>query len=317
MINNKDKLILKTIVENARLPISTIAKKTRMSREVVQYHLNNLEKGLIIRYSARINMKAFSSEIYTLFLNINGLSEKEILSKLKTLPNIHWIGHSGGRWNYIITFSANNNLTQRQFIDSMFEVLNKENKNVSIKVSYTCHLKEYKDTYAGLFGVKDRYISEKEIPNMKNIGELDSSILSELANNARVSNEIIAQKYHTNRETIRQHIKSLEERKIILNYRTIIRPSFLGLETFFLNIKCKVLNHKALQPLCEHLSLIDGSIYVCTTSGDINIISQIYTKSLHELNNICSELRERFPEIIEELEPIPLFDAEEHTYAMN
>jgi DNA-binding Lrp family transcriptional regulator len=55
----KDQKILSNIIEDARIPISELAKKIKLSREIVQYRLKNLEKYLIAGYQARVNLKIF------------------------------------------------------------------------------------------------------------------------------------------------------------------------------------------------------------------------------------------------------------------
>lgn len=305
----KDIKIMQNIVEDARIPISILAKKTRLSREVVQYRLKNLEKSIIASYQARLNLSIFSDSVYTLFLNIHGLERKDIFLRLKKLPNAHWIGSTLGRWNYIVSFSVNEKSSLNNFLDVLSGLFNKD----IMKYVLTQQIKEYKDSFAGLFN-KNLIISSQEIGKKEKVDEFDEKIIDLLAKNARISNAEIADKVNLTRESVRLRIKNLEKSKVILNYRTLIRPQELDLITFVLAISCKHTKSEELSKLCNFLCSEGYTSYVCTSAGEINILSVLSVKSIRDLDDICNKLRERFSEILEEVVPLPLIEVGSQEY---
>jgi len=309
--NKKDYNILASIVENSRIPISQLAKKTRLSREVVNYRLKNLERNLIASYQARINLKFFADQVFTMYLSIPG-DRSEVVAKLKILPNLYWLGNCGGRWNYIITFGVNLECSLADFFDRLF--LSFENQTIGY--SLTQHLREYSDSCGGLFGNREIFLSEKETNKKIKLDDLDKKIIKELVKNARNSNSEIAEKLKTTRETVRLRIKQLEKHGIILNYRTMIRPEALELETYILAIRLNSLNTEKIEPLALFFSSLPGCSYVCVTAGEINIIVTISLKSLKELDEVSLEARKKFPEIIKEIEPLPLFSIGDQRYSI-
>jgi len=305
----KDLKIMSAIIEDARIPVSSLAKKCRLKRENVQYRIKNLEKNLIAGYQARINLNLIADSIYTTYLNISGLKREEIILKLKKLPQVHWIASTLGRWNYILTFSVNNENKLSKFIDLLFGFFNKS----QLEYSITQQIEEYKDSFSGLFGNNLLIISQKQIEN-KEIDEVDKRILGHLTKNARVSNLEIADKIEMTREAIRMRIKNLEKKEIILNYRTLIKPQALELENFVLAVKCNSGSSKKLSEICSFLSNNKFFSYVCTTAGEFNILSVVHLKSLKELDDICTKLRLNFPDIISEIEPLPLIEVASQNY---
>lgn len=308
----KDKKILSGIVENARIPISELAKKTKLSREVVQYRLKNLEKDLISGYHARLNLNFFYNSIYTLFLNIQGIDKKTTFSLFQKLPSIHWISYTLGKWNYMITFSVNSSEELSTFFDKLSSLF----KEYSLKYVLVQHMKEYKDSYSGLFGENKILVSEAEKIKVE-IDDYDKKILECLTNNARMSNEEIANVVNLTRESVRLRIKNLEKNRIILNYRIFIRPQFLDLTSYFITIKCKNYNLKNIEKLGLFLSNKKSFSYVGLTSGDYNIIGDLTESSIKELDNLISSIRISFSDIIDEIEIFPLIEVNGQNYLPN
>ncbi len=302
--SKKDLKIMQQIIENARMPLTVLARKTNLSREVVQYRLKQLEKNFITAYQARINLNHFAEAIYTIYLNIQGLERENAITKLKKLPLVHWISNSGGRWNYVVTFSVNYENRLKNFIDKLFYTF----KDHIAQYTLTQHLLEYKDTFASLFGIKELKTSEKAIEQKRILDKIDIEILKELIKNCRVSNLEIAEKLNLTRETIRQRIQRLEKNEIIINYRTLINPSALELENYVLAIKCKNSNTNVLKELCNSLASINNCSYICLTAGEINLLVTISVKNLHELDKISTKVQKDFPNLIKEIEPLPLFE---------
>lgn len=304
--NKKDFNILKGLVEEARLPLSTLAKKTGLSREVVQYRLKQLEKEVILGYRARINLRQFVEASYIIFLNV-GLKKEEALPKLKQLPFVHWIGHTGGRWNYVVGFSVDASNSLKEFLDLLFALF-----EVPLTYSLVQQLQEFKDTVV-FWGDEKKRISHIPLRQKASLDLLDVEIIELLCKNARWSNAELGKRLKVARETIRLRIKRLEQEKIILNYRTILRLEPLGLESYSLAIKCKSNRSKDLEPIARYLAGIEGVSFVCSTAGDIQFYANISTRSFEELDKVCTELRSDFSEV-QQVEPLPLFLVGQHEY---
>jgi len=304
----KDLKIMLNIVEDARIPISSLAKKCRLKREVVQYRLKNLEKSIIAGYQARVNLLFLADSIYTIYLNIPGLERHEIISKLKKLPRVHWIGSTLGRWNYILAFSVNQENPLSKFLDEISKTFEKN----QIRYKLTQQIEEFKDSFGGLFNKNLLLTSQKRTRKIE-LDEIDIKIIENLTKNARLSNSEIAEKVNMTREAVRMRIKNLEKTQVILNYRTLIKPQALELENFFLAIKYPG-NLEDISKISTFLCNNKSVSYVCTTAGDFNIISVIHLKSIKELDEVCSKIRKEFPSVMLEIETLPLVGVDSQNY---
>ncbi len=109
-VEKKDLDILSVIKDDATMPICTIAKKTKMTADVVSYRLKKMEQGgLIKEYVAAINYSALGQQVYTIMLKVRPLNHK-VDAKLETFCNDHkdiiWAAKAIGKYNVIIYVST-------------------------------------------------------------------------------------------------------------------------------------------------------------------------------------------------------------------
>ena len=95
LLDAKDRAILYYLDLDARQSNSTIAKKTKLSKEVVNYRIKNLVKnGIIQNFCTIIDNAKLGYVIYRVFIRFQEVDiekEKEILEFLKNFKSIGWI----------------------------------------------------------------------------------------------------------------------------------------------------------------------------------------------------------------------------------
>ena len=107
-----DKKILCELDENCRNPTSRIAKKLRISRNVANYRIKNLEKqGVITSYICSLNLGLLGYKTYKIFFKIQ-TSKKEteerfVKELLKSRKVIHVI-KTEGSFDYSVTIAVRN-----------------------------------------------------------------------------------------------------------------------------------------------------------------------------------------------------------------
>ena len=94
--------ILLTIALNARISDSELARKLKISREVVCYHLKKLmEKKIIYGFKPFLNGEILNFKTYKIFLTIQSLTrerEKALISFLNYHPNVIEVIYCMGNW---------------------------------------------------------------------------------------------------------------------------------------------------------------------------------------------------------------------------
>ena len=97
----KDKKILYGLELNGRIPESELARKVGLSREVVLYRLNKLQKmGIIRSFNTIVNTMKLGFLMYRTyfkFINLTREKEKEIIQYLE--KRVNWMTKVEGTWN--------------------------------------------------------------------------------------------------------------------------------------------------------------------------------------------------------------------------
>lgn len=124
-----DKKVLLELQINARQPISSISKKTRIPRNVVKYRIDRLEKtGIIKGYAPLINTSLLGYNLYVYVgfsvINMNPEKEKEFLAFLVAHKNITYVAKNSGKWDFSVGICAKDYL---HFDEILHEIRNRFN----------------------------------------------------------------------------------------------------------------------------------------------------------------------------------------------
>ena len=143
MLSKKDKQILELLQQDARIPITKIAKEIKMSENGVKYRLDKLEKkGVIRRFAVLIDPKKVGKQVMAIFkIEVEPKKMRNAIPKLKKIDHFIKVYNTTG--DYSITamglFETNEAMTNF--------VTNKLLIEVPIK-NYTVEIvtKNYKDS---------------------------------------------------------------------------------------------------------------------------------------------------------------------------
>lgn len=103
--------ILETIMFDARLPISQIARKTGLSRDVITYRLDKMVgEKTILSFLTRVNLPKLGYStwgyVHLRFQNLTGEREQEFIDYIRESPNIIFAHSTLGSWDFGIEFFA-------------------------------------------------------------------------------------------------------------------------------------------------------------------------------------------------------------------
>ncbi|MCM2326234.1 MAG: winged helix-turn-helix transcriptional regulator, partial [Candidatus Woesearchaeota archaeon] len=96
-IDEIDLKILEQLAHNARMQLSDMSKKIKISRDLIKYHLRKLEKeGVILNYrpSAWSGSKSVGYSWYLITMNLRDLSSQKkssLLAYIKSNPNVTYL----------------------------------------------------------------------------------------------------------------------------------------------------------------------------------------------------------------------------------
>ncbi|MFH1506761.1 MAG: Lrp/AsnC family transcriptional regulator [archaeon] len=112
-LDAKDKKIIEQLQKNARQPISQIARKTNLPRDVVKYRIKKLEENKVIRfYHTLLNPSALGHPLYAYIsfslFSIEPEEEKKFLGFLKQQPKVIYLAKFSSKWDFIVGVCAKN-----------------------------------------------------------------------------------------------------------------------------------------------------------------------------------------------------------------
>ncbi|MEK6855838.1 MAG: Lrp/AsnC family transcriptional regulator [Nanoarchaeota archaeon] len=119
-IDNKDKFILKKLVENSKIEYVELASILNLSANAVKYRIKRLENiGVISSYTISINFDKLGLELYAIQIKLNSvLNEQKLKNFLRNHPKISffykYLGHQN--WDIDIGVYAKNSSDLRNVI---------------------------------------------------------------------------------------------------------------------------------------------------------------------------------------------------------
>ncbi len=314
-MDSKDKRMLYELSENARESRNMLAKKVRVSREVLDYNIKKLQKqGIIQGFQARINISNFVYGGYILLIQSLGLNketENNLLVKIKDKGNTQYIGRLGGGYDYIIGFTVKDLLDLSDYV----AFINSAFSNKKSKMTFLTMVREFKDSFKSVFSVKDELNNLVSMPCIKEkikTDKIDNLILEKLGSDCTIPSWKIADICKITDVAIRKRIKRLIERKIILGFRTMVDLTKLGYEPNFLFLKLNVKNKTDEEELIKYFQKNKEITYVTKLIGQYDYCITFLSKGNLELNEFIKNLRGRFKDIVS-VESFHLFEMIYHT----
>jgi len=303
-LDTKDKRILLELDRNSRQPISAIAKKVGLSKEVVNYRIKRLiEKGIIKGFHAVIDTSKIGYTIYRLFIkfqNVTPDKEKELTAYFNKHPASGWVVSYEGFYDLAILFWAKDIYEFREIYDG---VLNKFGSFFQDDfISIVTAIYHFKHNY--LFDSKD--YSEAIIGGRQeqaDLDPLDIEILKMLAEDARQTTLDIGKKAGASPNTVKYRIRKLLESGVIVSFNTMIDTSVLGYQHYKVFLKLQNMNKQVKTKLLEYLRQNKNTIYITDAIGLADLEFELQVKNSLELHNILRELRTTFPDVIRDCDP--------------
>ncbi|MFQ6128333.1 MAG: Lrp/AsnC family transcriptional regulator [Thermoplasmata archaeon] len=116
MVSKIDKRIIELLQQDARMPITRIAKEVNMSENGVKYRLEKLEqKGVIRTFSILIDPKKVGKNVMAMFsIEFKPEEMRHNVRLLTTIPELIKIYHTTGEYSIMAIglFDSNDELTK-------------------------------------------------------------------------------------------------------------------------------------------------------------------------------------------------------------
>lgn len=295
-MDKRDEKLLAYLSENAREPLSAIARKIHLSKESVHYRLQSLmRKGVILGFYPVLDLREFGFSTYHVFMVINDVNHEQVLRLTE-----HLVQHShtrslmeyGDRWDLEWVLVARNviefdnimtDLT-KQFADIIVE-----KHTFEIIIGYKSELLPYPHEHS-MFGMKSQMIGGYD--------ETDLRIIESLSLDARRSTYGVGEELGVSPDTVSYRVKKMVERGIIRQFSIIAHLTALGFHfhTLCINVKTFDFNHEL--KFREYISAKPHIIRAVKVLGDWDLMLHVVAKDIRELHTIGKELQKYFVDIM-------------------
>jgi Lrp/AsnC family leucine-responsive transcriptional regulator len=306
--NNKidliDKKLLCELDINCRIPISKLAKKLRIGRNVANYRISILEKkGIISNYICSVNLGLLGYKTYKIFFRIvsskKELEEKFVKELLKNEKSLHVI-KTEGSFDYSATIAVKNIMELDEFLNDIkgkFKELIRD-----YEVSIIVYSRIYKLNKL-LLGEKQAVKFEKYSGEEKKIkiDDKDKRILKELSQNANLSIVDLADKSKLSLDVVKYRLKSLTD-NIVNSYRMMLNLNKLGYYHYVFMIRMKKATKKDEEKLVDWCSFKENVLFCTKRIGFSDFEINAAITDINDLNQFLGELKREFASFIDSYE---------------
>jgi len=296
-LNLKDWKILNELDLNSRQSDAQIAKKVRLSKQVVNYRIKKLvEENIISSFVPHINIAKLGYHVYKVYLQFKALSQKEEESMWNYLikqPNIVWVISCSGKWDLIFAVIVKSvedfdivltnfiNKYSKHILERAISVFNK----ASIRHRNWLLKDEKKQPIGWLLGSK--------IENNK-LDKIDIKILKLLNKNARMPVIEIADKCKISSSLVIQRIKKLREKGIIGAFKLGLNIEKLGVEYCKSFIYYQNKTSEKEKKLLDYVYTLPGILGVSQSIGPWDLELEFEVKNYDDFHKIMKELKNQF-----------------------
>jgi len=300
-IDSIDKRILFELDRNSRIPETKLAKIIGKSKESVRYRIKKLtDKKIIEKFTIWIDPTKSGYQVYKIYLSTNNIpkKKKELIEYVKNDKRLFWLGVAEGAWNIGLTFFSKSpqeffelkNQLFGNFKDLIIEL--KTAQVVGIKIHEKTFLHDTKPTWTDFFNN-----SENE-----NLDKISINLLNELFNNSRINIAKTAYKYNTTVDIIRNRIKNMEDKKIIVKYTININYDLLDYEFYKTFLYLKNSDKESMKRILSYILESKKIIHLVKQISPWDIELETVCKNYKEYIKIMSKLTQKFPELIHKIE---------------
>ncbi len=294
----KDKKLLSELDKNCRQSNQQLARKIGLSKDAIAYRILRFEeKGIIQGYRTIIDFQRLGYIQYRILLRLVNIDEKsfsEFIYDLKQERMVWVIGVNEGEWDLAFTCLVKSNLDFYMF----YEQLKKKFRR-NIKDELISQILKYQE-FPRYYILNDAPPLLKKMDFNKecvDLDDIDRNILELLSDNARIKLINIASKLKLSSMLVYQRMKKLEEKKVILGYRSNIYVMELGRDYY--GIKMTLDNYSEKEKILKEILTLKETTAIIWTVGGYDVEFDLEVIDTKQYQDIINKLRNKFSSIRE------------------
>ena len=294
-LDHKDHLLLFELDRNSRQAINDLAKKTKLSRDVVAYRMKRLEqKGIIQKYITLIDFSKFAHYIIRLYLKLQNTTpeiEEEIAQFFVQQKNTLTAYKIDGEDQLAVGFLVKDLHSYQQTYE---EFLKKYRSYVTgKKISTFLDYAHYHHNYLVEKKLQDHTAISTGSFQSYACDQNDLLLLNLIKENSRITLLELAQKMGMTATGVKYKLRNLEKNKVILAYKLLLDTSKLGYQYYKVDLELEDLN--IVPALNEFIAQHPNVIYRNITVGGSDFEFDCEFRSQQEFYDFMDEMKALFP----------------------
>jgi DNA-binding Lrp family transcriptional regulator len=308
ILDKTNRKLLYELEKNSKLPAITLAKRIKVSKEVVSYRINRLQKEGILRSCTAIvdiaKLGYLTFRIYIKWQNIDLEEKKAFYEQIGKKKNVWTTTELHGKWDFAIFLG----IKRDEYIDKFHTIWDE------IQSSYKNKIAETKIAiYAPIYNFNKRFfVDEKEVLAKEVLtrvsgegkvidhDELDEKIVLAFSPDVRQSLQNVAEQIGTSIETVRRRIKELEDKKVIVGYKIDLDLGKLNYQGYRVDFALNKMDR--YNELFEYLKQHKYFYQINKSIGGADFETEIVVKDLPHLLLILEEIMTKFKGIVKNYE---------------
>lgn len=303
-MDRKDLQILEFNAQNCRIPNTTIAKTIKISKDSVAYRINHLEKeGWIKQYVLFIDSRKLGFTRYHFLIKFkSNTNMQQSLSKIITHKFVMWVNSFIGRFDLQIIVDATDSFQLNLIREELFEMCNNDIQEYIIlthlfDLEFT-QLNPILSTETNFEKKSDHsfssIITTRRFPVGKdfekyNPSKTEINLLKLLADNPKMQLTEIAKKLGVSRITVKEKIKNLISKKVILNFGGIPNLYKMEFVTYYLLVRLN--KDTPVELMKKPFHKLRNIFYAGRMMGDYDMILYLNARNPKELKESIEQFK--------------------------
>jgi Lrp/AsnC family transcriptional regulator, leucine-responsive regulatory protein len=259
-LDGKDHVILLRLDEDARQPVSKLAKAAHLNRRVAGYRIDRMiDEGIIRKFVLYLNVARIGyivTTFYARFHDTKPKDEQAIFSYLKDKKCTMWVAAMDGRFNLGVTISTKSVSEVTEFFDEMRDKYGPFLGDIHMANIITAWRFPRKHLAQDIRG---KMLWSKESEKAEEISLIDRKVLAALGEDGRMRAVEIAKRVGISADAVADRIGKLREKGVIagigvlLDHLALNRRHFRSFITFH---NLNTVRDKFLQYCYEHQNAV-------------------------------------------------------------
>ncbi|MEM4272007.1 MAG: winged helix-turn-helix transcriptional regulator [Candidatus Bilamarchaeaceae archaeon] len=313
-VDNIDRRILYVLDWDSRQPVSRIAKKLGISKDVANYRIRKMiDSGIIRSFYPIVNFHRlgfFPYRVSAKLKNVSYEQEKALISYLVSLENVQWVASCGGIWDLIFVIFARDVYEFQDFYSEFREKFGNCLEKTKIAMSHRMHF----FTRGCLLGEDQLGEFEgKEVVSEGSpteIDDIDWELIGLLGKDARMSLLDLSRRLKLSPNAVDYRMKRLMKDGIIQGFRMLPNLEMLGIKYYKVYFRFSNYDRARISQMFSYAKSNPFIVYMVEALGGADLDLEFQVNSRETFLKTLADFRNRFSDIIRDCDTITLY--EEH-----